>query len=256
VDVGFRLVDRDKRVAAGVLAGGVAYRLFFWCLSVSLLVNGTWGFVDGDRAEQLLLDAGVMPSVVSTLSELSQKSEQARWWLVIVGGWLVLWTGYLGAKALVLVHAAVWDVSPTPIRKPWWASLGFAASVLAFVASIAVVQWVRSESQVFGIAAMLASAGVPLAFWLVVSNRLPHRGSGWRVLLPGALVVAVGVHGFYLITAWFLAPKLASATDTYGLLGVVATWLFWLYLIGRLVIAGATLNAALLDHRFRATTPE
>jgi uncharacterized BrkB/YihY/UPF0761 family membrane protein len=144
-------------------------------------------------------------------------------------------------------------VSPTPIRKPLLASLGFAGSVLAFVASIAVVQWVRSESQVFGIVAMLVSAGVPLAFWLVVSMRLPHRGSGWLVLLPGALLVAAGVHAFYLLTAWFLAPKLDSATDTYGLLGVVATWLFWLYLIGRLVIAGATLNAALLDHQSKGS---
>lgn len=29
VDVGFRLAERDKRVAAGVLAGGIAYRFFF-----------------------------------------------------------------------------------------------------------------------------------------------------------------------------------------------------------------------------------
>ena len=29
VDVGFRTADLDKRVAAGVLAGGIAYRFFF-----------------------------------------------------------------------------------------------------------------------------------------------------------------------------------------------------------------------------------
>jgi len=62
-------------------------------------------------------------------------------------------------------------------------------------------------------------------------------------------MVAIGGHAFYLFTVWFLEPKLANATDTYGLLGVVATMLFWLYLVGRLVIGGATLNAALYDHR-------
>ena len=61
MDVGFRLADRDKRVAAGVLAGGVAYRLFFWFLSFSLLVKGTLGFVDGHRAEQTLVNLGVSP---------------------------------------------------------------------------------------------------------------------------------------------------------------------------------------------------
>ena len=249
VDVGFRLADRDKRVAAGVLAGGIAYRLFFWCLSLSLLVNGSLGFADGHRVDQTLLDAGVDPVVARTMADLSQQTQQARWWLVLVGGWLLLWTGYLGAKALVLVHAAVWDVPATSVRKPLWASLGFTASVLAFAGSMAIVQWVRAGSHHFGLVVTMASAAIPLAFWLAVSRRLPHRGSGWRDLLPGALVVAVGVHAFYLFTLWFLEPKLANATDTYGLLGVVATMLFWLYLVGRLVIGGATLNAALYDHR-------
>lgn len=35
LDVGLRLADRDKRIAAGVLAGGVAYRLFFWHARIS-----------------------------------------------------------------------------------------------------------------------------------------------------------------------------------------------------------------------------
>ncbi len=253
VDVGFRLADRDKRVAAGVLAGGMAYRLFFWMLSFSLLANGALGFVDGHRAEQTLLDLGVPTVVAATVRDVAHQSEHARWWVIIVGGWLVLWTGYAGAKALVLVHAAVWDVEPTPIRHPFSASVGFSGSVLAFVATMGMVQWVRSESHDFALLVTLASAIVPLLFWLVVSARLPHRGSGWRDLLPGALVVAVGVHGMYLFTTWFLGPKLASATATYGLLGVVATVLFWLYIVGRLVIGGATLTASLYDHRARGT---
>jgi uncharacterized BrkB/YihY/UPF0761 family membrane protein len=254
VDVGFRLADRDKRVAAGVLAGGVAYRLFFWCLSLSLLVNGSLGFADGHRSEQALLDAGVGPVVAHAVSDLSQQPQQARWWLIIVGGWLLLWTGYMGAKALILVHAAVWDMPADPIRRPLLASLAFSGSVLAFWASMAMVQWVRAENHTLGVLVTLASGVIPLAFWMVVSGWLPHRGSGWRELLPGAVVVAVGIHAFYLFTVWFLGPKLNSATDTYGLLGVVATLLFWLYLVGRLVIGGATMNAALHDHRSSAET--
>lgn len=255
VDVGFRLAYRDKRVAAGVLAGGIAYRLFFWYLSLSLLVNGTLGFADGHRVEQALLDAGLTPVAASTLADLSQQSQQARWWLVVVGGWLLLWTGYLGAKALVLVHAAVWDVPATPVRRRLWASLGFTGAALGFVGSMVLVQWVRANSHVFGVLVAVASAAVPLLLWLAVSSRLPHRGSGWRVLLPGALVVALGVHAFYLFTLWFLGPKLDSATSTYGLLGIVATLLFWLYLVGRLVIGGATLNAAIVDRRDDAAAP-
>lgn len=249
VEMGFRLAHRDKRVAAGVLAGGVAYRLFFWLLSFSLLTTGVLGFADGERAEQILLDLGFGPVIASIMSDVSQQSQHARWWLLLVGGLLVLWSGYLGAKALVLVHAAVWGIPPPPIRKPLWASLAFTGSVLAFGASIALVRWVRSESQALGVITMLASVVVPFGLWLVASHWLPHRGSGWRELLPGALVVAVGVHAFYLFTILFLGPKLASATETYGVVGVFATLLFWLYLVGRLVIGGATLNASLYDRR-------
>jgi len=33
VDVGFRTAERQQRVAAMVLAGGIAYRIFFWLLA-------------------------------------------------------------------------------------------------------------------------------------------------------------------------------------------------------------------------------
>lgn len=249
VDVGFRLADRDKRVAAGVLAGGIAYRLFFWLLSVSLLAGGALGFADGHRVKQLLTDSGLPPEVVEAVRDVSHDSQAARWWLIILGVWLVLWTGYLGAKALVLIHAAVWEMPPVAIHKPWWASLGFSGGVIVFAGSMALVQWGRTASLAFGVLATVVAAVVPLGFWIAVSLRLPHRGVGWRDLLPGAVVVAIGVHGMYLFTTWFLGPKLASATHTYGLLGVVATMLFWLYVSGRLVIGSATLNVSVHDHR-------
>ena len=48
------------------------------------------------------------------------------------------------------------------------------------------------------------------------------------------------------------APKLANATELDGLLGIAATALFWPYLLGRLMLGAATLNAAI--HEQRITT--
>ena len=48
VDVGFRTVERQRRVAAMVLAGGIAYRIFFWLLALSVVVSGVLGFFDPD----------------------------------------------------------------------------------------------------------------------------------------------------------------------------------------------------------------
>ena len=115
VDAGFLVADRDKRVAAGVLAGGVAYRFFFWMLAVSLLTNGALGFVGGQDLQEALLAQGVDASVAQSIQD-TRPTDAARWWLFVIGVWLVLWTGYLGAKALILVHAAVWGVPPPRVR--------------------------------------------------------------------------------------------------------------------------------------------
>jgi uncharacterized BrkB/YihY/UPF0761 family membrane protein len=249
VDVGFRLADRDKRVAAGVLAGGIAYRFFFWFLSASLLTTGALGFADGDRVESVLRDQGVGPLLVKAVGDASQHSSSKTWSLLLVGLWLVLWTGYMCVKALMLVHATVWGVPPPRVGNPLLVSLVFTAAAVGFVESMAAVRWLRTETDVLGLIVTLALIVVPLAGWLVASRRLPHRGDGWLQLVPGAVLVAVGVQALHLFTTLFLGPKLTSATELYGALGIATTILFWLYIVGRLMIAGATLNASLHEQR-------
>ena len=249
VDAGFRLADRDKRVAAGVLAGGLAYRLFFWLLSVSVISTGALGVVDGEWLEETLSELGFGAAASASIEELLRTSEEARWWLILVGGWLVLWTGYLGAKALVLVHAAVWGITAPPAKRPWAMSLGFSGTALVFVVAMAAANWVQARGGGLALVALLVSTAIPVALWLAVSRRLPHLGAGWKDLLPGALVVGVGVQACQQFATWYLGPKLSHATQLYGLLGVTATALFGFYILGRLVIGAATLSASLHEQR-------
>ena len=230
VDVGFRLADRDKRVAAGVLAGGVAYRLFFWLIAVSLLFTGAFGFTQGSWRERML---GILPPASEIILDLARAAQPNRWWVLVVGTWLLLWTGYLGGKALVLVHAAVWGIPAPPPPRSWVLSLTFSGTAFALFASMSVTAWLHSSSQALAVLTALASTALPGAICLV----------------PGAVLVAVGIHAFTIVTIWFLAPKLASATALYGILGVAATFLFWLYILGRLFLAAATLNASLHEQR-------
>ena len=141
VDVGFRLADRDKRVAASVLAGGVAYRFFFWLLALSLLITGALGLLDGSRVQGALREEDVGAGVIEIVGEASQNSQTASWWLLFVGAWLVLWTGYMCAKALVLVHATVWGAPPPRVGNPLLSSLVFTGAALGFVVSMIAVRW-------------------------------------------------------------------------------------------------------------------
>lgn len=253
VDVGFRLADRDKRVAAGVLAGGVAYRLFFWLLSVSVLSTGALGVLDGARLEETLSEIGLDQATTKSVEELLRGTDQARWWLLLVGSWLVLWTGYLGAKALILVHAAVWGISAPPAKKQWAMSLAFSGTALAFIVGMSVADRVQAAGGGIGLVAFLVSTAIPFGLWLVVSGWLPHLGAGRLELVPGAVLVGIGVQAFQQFAVWFLAPKLANATQLYGLLGIAATALFGFYILGRLMIGAATLNASLHEQRSAAT---
>jgi membrane protein len=193
--------------------------------------------------------AGVGPLLVKVVGDASQHSQSTSWSLLIVGSWLVLWTGYMCLKALVLVHATVWGVPPPRVGNPLLASLVFTGAALGFAASMAAVRWLCTETAVLGLIVTLSLIVVPQAFWLVASQRLPHRAVGWLELVPGAVLVAIGVQGLHLFTTLFLGPKLTSATELYGALGIATTILFWLYIVGRLVIAGASLNASLYEQR-------
>ncbi len=50
-------------------------------------------------------------------------------------------------------------------------------------------------------------------------------------------------------TVYFLGPELAKKSQIYGALGAAAMLLLWLYLLGRLMIASAILNASLWERR-------
>jgi uncharacterized BrkB/YihY/UPF0761 family membrane protein len=246
VDVCFRVAERDRQVAAAVLAGGVAYRIFFWLLAVAVLAGGALGIVGSEDVEDALADQDVGSTLTAAVGDAVQASQAARWWLVVLGAWLLLWTGYMAAKALVLVHAAVWRVPPRRVS-PLRASLVFTTGALGFIAAMAAARWLRRESEALGLTLTLLVVVVPFVFWLAASRRLPHRGDDWRGLVAGAALVAVGVEALHLFTALFLGPKLTSATELYGGIGIATTALFWLYVIGRLVVGAATLNAALVD---------
>jgi uncharacterized BrkB/YihY/UPF0761 family membrane protein len=48
---------------------------------------------------------------------------------------------------------------------------------------------------------------------------------------------------------FYFAPRLGRAEETYGAFGTAATMLIWLYVLARLVIGSAFLNAVLYRQR-------
>jgi membrane protein len=77
----------------------------------------------------------------------------------------------------------------------------------------------------------------------------------WSALLPGAVLIALGVQGLHLFVALYLAPKLGRSSAIYGSLGAATVILLWLYIIARLFTLSAFLNAELWERRTSSSHP-
>ena len=235
-----------------MLGGGLAYRFFFWILALTVLLAGGLGFVSasGEDIAASSRSAGVTSSLARTIAHAAEQSETARWWLILTGLVLVLWSSYGLLRALHLVHAAAWRISPPRLRNLPKA-VGFVVlAPIVLLSATAAAGWVRAHAaDPLGLVATLAIGAGFGAVWLWVSMYLPSKEVPWTAFLPGAIVFGAGLEALHLFTTYFLEAKLASASELYGVLGLATTALFYFFLIGRGVVWAAELNATVWEVR-------
>ena len=244
VAVPIRAVERNRRVASSVLAGGFAYRIFLWLLPLGLVLGGALGLSNAESTEDAVDTGGLPGAITNAVGDAARAADSESWWLFLIGVPLLLWTGFTGAKAILLIHSLVWDELP-PRPKPLRASLAFTGVMLAFIAAIALTWWVREDWP--GLLAPVLTFAPLAAIWLWVSLQLPHRDAPWKALVPGAVVVAIGFQVLHEAVGHLLVPKLEKSTSLYGSLGATTTLLFFVYLLGILVVAAPVLNSSLYD---------
>jgi membrane protein len=242
--VPLRAVERNRRVAATVLAGGFAYRIFLWLLPFGLILGGGLGLADAGSTEEAVEGGGIPAAVTNAIGDASRASQSNSWWLLAVGVPLLLWAGLSGAKAIQLIHALVWD-EPPPKANPLKMSLAFTGMVCAFLVAVALTWWVRDDWP--GLLAPVVTLTPLAAMWLWASLHLPHRDAPWQALVPGALVVAIGFQVLHEAVGHFLVPKLEKSTSLYGDLGATTTFLFFMYITSILIVAAPVLNSSLYD---------
>ena len=92
--------------------------------------------------------------------------------------------------------------------------------------------------------------------WLVVSSKLPPGNLPWKALLPGAILVAIGVAILEVVSFYLLGPYLAHKSQIYGAIGIASMLMLWLYILGRVMVASAILNASLWEQRNEQLPPQ
>jgi membrane protein len=254
-DVLAEALERERLGAAGLLAGGLAYRLFFWIVPLGLVLAAVLSFwVETDRAglETAAREFGIGGAAASAATDAIEGDAHSRWYFLVIGLALLVWFGVGVVRALNVAHAVAWRLRPEKVARPFLAGGAFTVVMISVIGVTTAAAALREQMPGPGLVVTLALVVLYLAAFSWASSLLPSRASGWRPFLPGAIYVALGTQLVHLLVALYLAPRLGRSSELYGALGASTVILLWLYLEARLVVGAAFLNAALWDRRHPA----
>jgi uncharacterized BrkB/YihY/UPF0761 family membrane protein len=257
VDLGFDVVRHDTQIAGGILAGALAYRLFIWLLPAALVAVAGLGVAaeaTDTTAAAAADDAGLAGLVTGSIASAAESP--TRWYALLIGIPLLVWATRSLLRALIAAHRLVWvDIAARgqkPKLRPTLERLGL---LLGFFLVSGVAAAVRERSFAAGLVATVLALVLYVGLWFVASIHLPHGDADWHELVPGAVVVGIGVEVMHVVVAYFIAAEAVRRQGTYGSLGVAAALLLGLYILGRLLVFAAVLNAQLHERRTGAGTP-
>lgn len=260
VRVAYDFYSRDKAFAGSLLAGGLSVKLFLWFLPFALSVVALFGSLSerfDQPAEDLARQSGLAAVLAQLVADAVEETTRARWYLIVFGIVFLLWAGIGVVRALALTSRLAWRMPETPPVRKLYGSLG----VVGIVVAILAVQWIRGRllgGPIYSDLLLLAAAaGLLGGIFLLLFMWLPRPvGVPWTALVPGALLMTVGVLAIRLATLVYFAPRIGTAPSLYGGLGLAAVFLAWLYIISRLLVASISLNAAIWQRENIESAPE
>ena len=256
VDAGFLVQELDARVGGGILAGALAFRIFLFMVPVVYVIFTVLGVVSralGHDPAQLARGAGITGVLAGTVVKVADQSAWTLAALVVGAVVTMLITAGGLLKALYVVRWLIWRVprvKPAGLA-PMLVLIGLALAGSALGVAINDVR--TSVGAAGAVLALLLITGLSFAGWWWVSWRLPHAPVPARALIPGAVLMAVGADVLQLLTTYWIGNLVARKTSTYGAVGIALAVLLWVYILGRIMVGSAGLNAALYYRRENRT---
>ncbi len=251
LDAAFNIRDRDKRVAGSVLAGALAFRLFTpllpLCL-IGLVLLGYSSHQEPSSTGEVAHNLGIKESALNSIAHSASLSGGSQIGVLAFAIFTLFTASVSATRAIRAVHSLAWGMPLNRFSRTIGATLAFIGWLILLIALWAAGAWARQH---LGFAGLIATIALIVAFfgaWLAISMALPHpTGLPWRAFAPGAILVAAGLEVIHLVTVLYLAHKASQFSAAYGTLGTALIVLLWLYLLSRLIVASAFLNATLWE---------
>jgi uncharacterized BrkB/YihY/UPF0761 family membrane protein len=170
----------------------------------------------------------------------------------LIGIPVLIWATRSVLRVLIGIHRLVWNEPRSAVGKATFpAALRLLGLLLCFWLLSAAISRARGWSALPGLLATMLAIVPYAAIWLLVSLQLPHRGARWTALVPGAVVYGLGIELLNVVLAYVITPWALAKEGTYGALGLAAALLVGLFLISRLMVSAAIVNATLWERSMR-----
>jgi uncharacterized BrkB/YihY/UPF0761 family membrane protein len=239
--------ERDRARAGGLLAGGLAYRVFLWEIPLALFLVSALGLaaeLAGSDPGEMAREVGLTAALSAAIADGVAAAYHGRVWYMLLGAFLTVWAGRGMFRAFRLVSQLAWGERAGPASS-LVGSLAVTALGIGLLAVQALLPWLSDLLDLPGVLHFLV--GLVLATVLLTWGlaKLPRAGAPWRAVIPGAILLGVGMRLLGLAASTYFAYRLDSASDLYGSLGVAIVLMLYLYLLARLFVGAQFLNATL-----------
>ncbi len=246
--------QRFGEVHGGSLAAAVTLAAFLSLFPLVLVAIAVVGFFasnspDLSRQTVELFGLSNADTAAQTITKAITTAQESRRAASVVGFVGLLWSALGLVGAMEYAYNSVWQVKGRGVKDKALALAWLVGAALVFIASFAVTAVLNFLPALFTPLNVVIGLTVNIGLFLWTAKVLCNRDVGWRPLLPGAVLGAVGLEVLKLIGSIYVPKAVASAAALYGSIGIVFAILAWLLFFGRLIVYSATLNVVLWERR-------
>lgn len=236
---------RYSELNGNFLAASVTLSAFLSLFPLLLFVIAIIGFIAADTpnlAPDVVRELGLQGDAASSITTAIDTARESRRAASLIGIVGLLWSGLGLIAAFQYSINAAWQVAGRGWKDKLKGLMWLGGATLLFLTSFATSAVIRWLPTFMAPLTTLAGVSVNFALWLWTFKVLSTRNVGWKALVPGAVIGALGFEVLKAIGAFYVPGAVSSASALYGTLGVVFATLAWLLFFGRLVVYAAVVN--------------
>jgi membrane protein len=240
-----RVQKRYGELNGNYLASAVTLSAFLSIFPLLLFAIAVLGFISAgtpNLANDVVKNLGLTGSAADEIRNAIATAQHSRQAASVIGVVGLLWSGLGLVAAVQYAINAAWQVTGRGWRDKLKGLLWLAGATLLILNSFAIAAVLNFLPGFLAPLGILAGLSVNLGLWVWTFKVLATRDVGWKALLPGAVVAALGLEILKAVGAFYVPRAVASASALYGTLGVVFAILAWLLFFGRLVVYACVVN--------------